>query len=354
MTAHALPISDVSATRPSMNDQSSAVPKPSLETVLEYARKQADKFLKDRAAHLPPEQKDEVRQEAQIRAWKVYDQIDPEKGWMSFIQWHCKGAILDYLRDGKGFKESAWRDDEKEEAKKTDPDFCAEIDTEESDEEESLQDAPGASEISGSTSALPKPRKSKQYLNARVSTVSQEDDRSLDVGEIAGLHGVHIAPGQSISERVQWDLVARMSAVDPQIHLIAKIIRGFSETSLAPDFGVTREMLSQRLYSFGFWLDDEYGNNPWARQALFAFGLEEAFGVPIQSRGDQGLGWNHEPVNLDSSDSLSLMSLFKQFEFGIDLGTPSPRTRIRLVPTELALPVEPDHTNQATFSFLES
>lgn len=327
--------------------------KPSLEEVLEYAGKQADKIMNEKASHLPREQKEEVRQNALVRAWKAYECLDIDKGWMSFIQRHAKGALLDYLREGKGFKETQWDDIEKEESKKVDPEIeneRAEID----DDKQSDEDAPETIEAPTCGLPIPQPRKIKQRLNQRMSTVNQEDDRSLDVGEVAGIYGVHIDFDESISAQVNWDLVARMASVDPQIHLIAKLIRGFTETSLAPDFGVTREMLSQRLYAFGLWLDDEYGNNPWARQALYAFGLEEAYGVPIPKRGDQKLGWGHDPVNLDSSDSLSLMSLFKQFEFGIDLGQVSERSRIRLVPKEETKPQAHDNSHQVQFGFLES
>lgn len=294
-----LPLSILPPTNILMNQ----VGKPDINEVLLYAGKQVDKYLKDHAAHLPREQKEEVRQEALLRVANAYPNLDPSRGWKSFVQNHARGGVLDYLRDGTGFKETRWVDPVDEE----------EMDSVESEDADDELEADGEAGTSVRGQPIAARPKFKQRLNQRVSIVSTDDGRTLDVGEVAGIYGVHNAAEEASIWPVRWDLVARMAAVDPEIHLIAKILRGFSQTELAPGFKVTREMLSQRIRTFFRKLDDpEFYHSPWVAQTIYAFGLSERYHMDEK---DQGIGWENEPVDLDSKDTLALMSLFQQLEF---------------------------------------
>jgi DNA-directed RNA polymerase specialized sigma24 family protein len=287
-----------------MNQEQGFVGKPDLDVVLQYATKQVDKYLKDHASHLPPEQKDEIRQEALFRVSNAYADIDPSRGWKAFVQMHSRGAVLDYLRDGTGFKETKWDESNRE--------IVPELETYAAGGDEEHEDEPDEALVV----QVPERKKFKQRLNQRVVVVSSDDNRALDVEEIAGIFGVHSEADDSNIFKPKWELVARMAAVDPEIHLVAKILRGFTQTELAPGFGVTREMLSQRIRIFFNKLDDpQFYHSPWIRQIIYAFGLEDMYCVPHKERGDQGLGWNNDPIDLDSCNSLSLMTLFQQEEF---------------------------------------
>ncbi|MGZ3687330.1 MAG: hypothetical protein ACXWPM_01085 [Bdellovibrionota bacterium] len=309
LAARALPEFLDGPTTPPMESVGKPPEKPSLDEVLAYATKQADKYVRDLAAHLPPEQQEEICQEALVRIFKAYDKIDPKRGWRTFVQEHCWGAAQDYKRDGKGFRETRWDEPGKDEAAEDE----AELEAAKSAALETAQEPQESNPDVASPSAPKERRLFKQRLSHRVSIVSSEDDQVLDVESVAGIFGVHSQSENEGPSKVRWNLVARMASVDREIHLVAKMIRGFSETDLAPGFRVTREMLSQRFYAFIEKLDSpEFYHSPWIAQTIYAFGLSEQYGMPDH---DQGLGWNYEPVDLDSKDSLALMSLFDQLEF---------------------------------------
>ena len=317
MLTEALPISVPPPTTHAMEGMvGNLASKPSLEEVLDYAEKQADKALRDSASQLPAEHKDEIRQKILIRAWKAYATLDASQGWKSFIQHHAKGAVKDYQRSGEGWKESRWDETRtKPEAVTTgstnfdDPS----PDTQEAHEpDNALECLEGDDLISVAPNPAPAPSRFKPRLSQRVSTVNSEDDRSLDVEEIAGIAGVFADPRQ-LTAGVRWELVARMASVDRELHLVAKLIRGFTQQQLAQDAGCTREMLSQRFYGFIANLDSpENYHSRWWAQIIFALGLCEEYGMPDQ---DQALGWDLPPVDLDSPLTISLMPLMKQEEF---------------------------------------
>ena len=292
--------------------------KPSMNDVLKYATDQVDRLLREKAAHLQHEHRDEVRQEALIRVAKAYAELDVTRGWKSFVQTHCKGAILDYLRAGTGFKESRWGDPIPEEADAADqiePEEVS-IEGEESEEAESALEALGEASVPDGGTGLPRPKKFKQRLHQRVTVMSSDWESTLDAESIAGIFGVHTSRKESGIFNPNWDLIARMAAVDPEILLIAKTLRGFSQTDMAPGFSVTRERLSQRIRLFRDRLDSpEFYQSPWTRQTIYAFGLEEFYLVPLKDRGDNGMGWNNEPIDLDSDECEALMTLFFQEEF---------------------------------------
>ncbi len=275
-----------------------------------YAEKRINKVIADRVNHLPDEIKEEVHQEILIRVWRAYQRLDDSGTWRKFIQEHVAKGVHDYMRSGKGFQEEKWEKG-KSKAKVAIPD----PDTEETETVDTDDVAPETESADVPTEPIQDVHRFKQRLSHRMEVVNSEDNSSLDVGDIAGLCGVHSGPISFDDRKFNWDLIARMAKVDPRLHLFAKYVAGSTQEEMAADFGVSRERLSQRLLSFDLWLDNECQGNPWARQALFAFDLEEAYGIPPHERGDMGLGWENEPVDLSSKESLSLMSLFKQEKF---------------------------------------
>lgn len=293
--------------------------KPTMDEVLEYATKQADKYLREKASHIPDEQQDEIRQEALIRVAKAYPDLDVALGWKSFVQFHAKGAIKDYLRAGAGFKESGWVDptpDEPDESSPPEGEEDASNEDPKTEMDETAEEALDGPRPTGRALPPQARKKFKQRLHQRVSVISSDDDSALDVGDLAGLFGIHSGPKESGIFNPNWDLIARMSAVDPEILLIAKTLRGFSQTDMAEGFGVTRERLSQRIRLFRDKLDDpQFYHSAWVRQTLYAFGLEEFYHVPLKERGDQNCGWENEPIDLDSPECEALMTLFFQEEF---------------------------------------
>lgn len=220
--------------------------KPSLDEVLDFAKKSVQGHINRVASSIPEEQKEEISQNALVRAWKAYENFDPEQTWEAFISFHCKGAVLDYLKQGHGFIQ----------------------------------------------------HKSQRYkrdtLLAQVNSYNKEDGSVTSVEEIAGAHGVFIDCDNNGEQRIKWSLVARMASVDHTIHLVAKILLGFSIAEIADVFGVSRERLSQRYHSFLAELNSpESARDPWFNQALFAFGVSEDV-------TDNELGYDHDPIDLYS------------------------------------------------------
>lgn len=248
---------------------------PTFEEVYKYASKQLDVQINKIASTLPAEQKDEVRQEASIRVWQAYQKIEPDKGWRSFIQLHVRGAILDYIRWGKGFEESELV------KKAVDPDEEAE------------------------------PIKPWR-LRRRVSQTTEPDnERTFD--DFLGILGLSCVMDDPFAERPNWDLISRMSSQDQDIHLVAKLMIGFTHEEVAKMWRVSRERITQRLAEFCDRLDSaEYLGSRWTAQTIFAFGLCTKF---HQKRQDLGFGWEYDPINLYSEDLDYLDQINPQLTF---------------------------------------
>jgi DNA-directed RNA polymerase specialized sigma24 family protein len=246
--------------------------KPTIDEVVDYARDQIKIFLNKLAPDLPREQKDEISQRALQRIVQAYARLDPEKGWKAFTQTHCRGAVLDYIREGAGFEETAGDPRKDEKRKANDDELAKDI-----------------------------AKRCSESLRTRVSMVS-DDDRSLDVEEIAGIHGI-FAEDPEFEVDPNWNLVARMASVDEDIHLVAKVLLGRTQESLSEMFGVTRERLSQRVQEFVERLDaPEFYHNRWVRQTIFAFGLSGVYGM---DKFDEGLGYEFEPVDLLKDETVN-------------------------------------------------
>jgi RNA polymerase sigma factor (sigma-70 family) len=232
--------------------------RPSKDDIVKYAKKTVDYHLHKFAKNLPEEQKDEVRQEAMIRVLVAYENLDTEKSWKTYVQQHCKGAVLDYLRAGNGFEETGWIASDKSSVEPT----------------------------------------TGMRLTRRIEIVSGDDDSdALNAEDIAGLFGMfdEIEPNEF---KPNFDLLFRMSGVDQEIHLITKLLLGFNQTELAEQYekGITRERLSQKVDEFFKKLDaPEFIGNRWIEQTIFALGLCEYYTMPNK---DNGQGWEFHRFDL--------------------------------------------------------
>lgn len=221
------------------------------------------------ASSIPEEQKDEIKQDARLRVWKAYDRIDPEKGWKSFVQRHCQGAVLDYLRWGKGFTESHLAEPEEE----------------------------------------LKPWRLKQRLN-----FINDEGQKATVDEMLAFLGHYEEQDDPMDESPNWDLIARMASQDQDIHLVAKLMIGFTHEEVSEMWKVSRERITQKLAEFCYKLDaPEYTGSRWIAQTIFAFGLCAKFHQPVI---DLGFGWEYDKVdlfatNLDYLDSIDPQQTFE-------------------------------------------
>jgi len=309
--------------------------RPSWDQVSDYFDRQIEFYLGKHGADLPFEQKDEVRQRGRLRvieafpkiveaydAWESAASID-KPAWKSFVQTHCRGAVLDYIRDGAGFEESYLEDDEAEdEAENAAPILENELTAEDAEPEVAAVTDVGVKR-------RPRPR-----LKYRMSPIDQEQDHPLDVEEVVALYG---EPPDEIASIIKprWDLVARLARHRPDIHLVAKILMGFTQAHESENFNVSRERLSQRISEFFARLDSpEYYHDPMTKQLIYALGMCEYYGMKDE---DQGLGWEWEPVDLFAHNSVMEIFLVHQSESPELLGVRMDRPKKEKSPKNISM-----------------
>jgi len=242
----------------------SAMQKPSREEVLRYAKPQVLKFIHQLAGDLPHEQKEEIEQTAYVRLLEAYAELDAAAGWKSYVYNHCRGAVLDYLKFGKGFQEDKWSIAKQEEH--------------------------GSRHVG--------------KIRERVSMQGPEDSE-IDIDAVLGMHRVFTEIDQD-SPTIQWTLLARMASTDPALHAFLKWLRGFQIEELGPILGISRARVGQLIVEFVARFDDpEWAMSPWFCQTVWALGLARRFGVEDRDQSElagYSIGWNLKPVDLDSSD----------------------------------------------------
>lgn len=268
-----------------MPEQNLATGKPPLEQVVDYVEGSVEYYISKFAMNLPSEQKDEIRQNAYLRVCEAYPRLDEALGWKSFVQNHCRGSVLDYIRHGNGFEESR----------------------------QSLKDKDAEGDAAAETDGSYEAQKFNESLRVRVTVMGDDGDRKMDAEEIAGIHGIFSKDDSGTVFNPIWRLVARMASVDDDIHLLAKLLLGFTKPELARRFDVSRERMYQRLKEFFERIDSpEKYHDPWVTQTIYAFGLCDRYNMdPV----DNGLGWNFKPVNLIADDSISELPSMGQTSF---------------------------------------
>lgn len=285
---------------------------PTLEEVLKYADERVELQIYRKASLLPLEQKEEIRQSARIRIWRIYDKIDPEKGWKAYVQQHARGAVLDYIRWGNGFEESEIEKDFETRAKKKSENDAKAAAIIEDDVEvgETPTDAP-VDEIEPPTEQSP--WRLKHRVTALRSTNAGNVESSsvlTDVESIVSVLGVREESADPYAEKINWDLVARMASQDQDIHILAKFLIGFTHEEISEMWGVSRERITQRIDEL-FWRLNapEHRGSRWLAQTIYAFGLCDIFGRP---RKDLGFGHEYDPIDLFSTDVEYLESIIPQ------------------------------------------
>lgn len=248
--------------------QDKAKQKPTIEQVLEYAKKQVKFYIsspKFGGQSLTPEQKEEVYQDACLRLWAKYSELDPALGWQSFTQKHCFGALMDYLKSGLKDTES-------------------------------------------------------EFSQERVEIVSKEDGSTLSLDDTAGFFGVHteldLIP-KGFNPR--WDLINRLIGKHEDLHIIAKCLNGYTQDQIAEQLAmvktnvkteVSRERISQRIREFFEKLDDPaQAYNPVVNQFIFALGLSSFYHM---SEVDNGYGWDF--FEFDSNMETSFVDVKNYYE----------------------------------------
>lgn len=234
--------------------------RPDFNEVYAYAKKSVDHFIRKHAFKIPNELKEEIVQNAMMRVWEAYKKLDAERGWKSFIQLHCRGAVLDFIKMG------------------------------------SFEDGfTGTSEPGD--------------LQTRVEIASNENKGSLlNVDDTAALFGIFAKTDATEGDITpNWNLLNRMAGKDEGLAIVSKVLLGFSQEDIAcqmsTDIGgsVSRERVSQRIYEYFELLDAPCNiGDPWIEQSIFALGLSAKFSMPGR---DNGIGWNLMPFNLQDQDS---------------------------------------------------
>lgn len=236
--------------------------KPSIEEVLKYAKPQVLKFISQFASEVPDEHKEEIEQCAYVRLLDSYEKLEADLGWKSFVYLHCRGAVLDFLKFGKGFGETKWSISKVEQN--------------------------GSKHIS--------------KIRERVS-FSDDNNDTCPLEYVLGINGVFNEATIKLVN-INWDLVSRMASEDIGLHCFAMHIRGFHLEEIAPVFGISRARVGQHIQAFVARFDDpEIADQTWFLQTCFAFGLCKYLGLPDQDQSEivnYSVGWNLKPVDLDS------------------------------------------------------
>lgn len=234
--------------------------KPSIEEVIRYATPQVRKFIGEIASDLPIEQREEIEQDAYLRLVSAYDAIDAELGWKSFVYLHCRGAVLDYCKFGRGFHEKRWSI--------------------------ASEEGPGSSN----------PGK----MRSRLDLVADGED--VDIDHVLGMNGAAVEAAVDVV-KIRWELVERMASQDECLRAFASHIRGNGIEELAPTFGLCRARVGQLIQAFAARFDDpELADCPWFKQTCYAFGLCKHMGMPDVDQSEVlgfQVGWGLPRVDLD-------------------------------------------------------
>jgi len=239
---------------------------PSKHDFYGYTLTIVKKLVNKKAYFLPEEQKEEIIQDAMLRVFKAYDRLDESKNWEGLVYKHCRGAVLDYLRDGDGFRETAW------------------LLYKENENQETYQGV----------------------IRKRIS-ITTNDNVQLSVDQVAAIFGKYEMQVDSI--KINWDLVARLAHIDCHVKVLAMWLRGHTLEKISFIFNVTAACIQQWIVELSDKITNKQNqsrNTEWTKQIMFAFGLCELLDLPAK---DQQIGWDYPPEDLDNFQPQQ-MSLF--------------------------------------------
>lgn len=234
--------------------------KPTINEVIAYSKPLIMKFINQYASSLPREHKEEIEQTAYLRIIKAYEGLKADGGWKSFVYNHSRGAVLDYLKFGVGFQEDKW------------------------------------------TIAKDEEHGSRNVHKIRERIHLSFDDNDFTIDQVLGQEGIYNE--LNLDEvRIRWDLVARLARVDDQLHAFALWIRGYHIEQIGPVFHLSRARIGQLIESFIARFKNPTPNDYWFRQICYALGICEMLDIKDVDQSanyECKLGWNYEPVDLDS------------------------------------------------------
>jgi len=196
---------------------------PEIEEVLAKAETYLDYSINKYASQLSWELKEDIKQTGFVRVLEAYQRLDADGGWKAFIQTHCNGAVLDYIKKACRKKESIEMDEQRDEI------------------DESV------------------------LLNCGILYDSKDE----------------------VKLYIKWELVARMASKDDRVLLVAKFILGHTVSDIARSSKMSRERISQKLQEFYDALEDPFSlSDPWVNQIIYAFGLNEHFHMKEHDNGE--------------------------------------------------------------------
>lgn len=196
---------------------------PEIDEVIAKAETYLDYSIRKYASHLSWEKKEDVKQEGLLRVWRKYRELKEDEGWKAFIQRHCSGAVLDYLKKAATKRE----------------------------------------------------------------TYEIEEERDEIDGDLLINYGIFYDSSEEVRLPIKWDLVARMASKDDRVLLVARFILGHRITDIAKNSRMSRETLSQKLQEFYEMLEDPFNlNDKWVNQVIYAFGLSEYFHMQEHDNGE--------------------------------------------------------------------
>jgi len=168
-----------------MSRKTSKVQKPEFEEVYDYALQKTRYFIYQFAKDFPKEHQEEIEQESMLRIWRAYQRIN-SKTWKTFIYTHCKGAVIDYLRAGKGFKEIDYN--------------CVHVRVYDEGEQTTEED-----------------------LAARYGQYEDFQDSLVD-----------------------YEAIQRLIGIDDDIYMLLKRVLGFEIKEISESMGVSKEIISRK------------------------------------------------------------------------------------------------------------
>lgn len=214
------------------------------DQIFEYTRGQIKYFIHKLASQQPQEVRLDAAQEAWERVLKRLPTLDPSKGWKSYIGQQVKFAIIDFLGKGGGFEEQA-------------------------------------------------------FDNVHRVDLSDQDGDQEEVERIAAIFKEYHF--EENTARMDWELIAKLASFHRDVHVLAKIIMGFTPLELAPRFRVSRRRILQMVDDLFERLDDPKNRaSQEVNQIIAAFALGPYF---HETGRKNAYGLNFIPINLLDHDS---------------------------------------------------
>jgi len=193
------------------------------ESVIAKASEYLDYSINKYAAHLPKEVKEDIKQTGFERILRHFEKINFDEPWKSFIQNHCNGTVLDFLKS-------------------------------------------------------PKNQRYHQEINEQTCEVD-----SFDLLNI----GLFYNSFDDLKLDIKWDLVARLASKDDRVLLVARFILGHTLSDISRDSNFSRERINQKFKEFCELIDDPFEiDNKWVNQIIYAFGLSEHFDMKAEDNGE--------------------------------------------------------------------